>query len=213
VLHFYAYICSLSILLKTRGALGAFQRGLCGGDDALIALYKILKGGFPMNIKAFFTMPLAFLMMLVSLALPPKTQADNSIAEIYVRYDAGSVLTLREYKIDLARRNLWAYEYYGAPETRERDEKALFEGFAFAGRLSKIKIAAFLAAAETNDFTAWEGDYPPTHRIDGNAVWRITIVFADGTTRVSSGDSPDGYPEHWAEMRAAFKTMTGRDIL
>lgn len=166
-----------------------------------------------MNIKAFFTMPLVFLMMLFSLVFPPKTQADNSIAEIHVRWDAASVLTLHEYKIDLARRNLWAYEYYGNPETRERDEEAPFEGYTFAGRLSKIKIAAFLAAAEVYDFTAWEGDYPPTYRIAGNAVWRITIVFADGTTRVSSGDSPDGYPEHWAEMRAAFKALTGRDIV
>jgi len=166
-----------------------------------------------MNIKAFFTMPLAFLMMLVSLAFPPQAQADNSIAEIYVRWDAASALTLREYKIDLARKNLWAYDYYGAPETRERDEKALFEGFTFAGKLSKIKIAAFLAAAEENDFTAWEGDYPPTYPIVGNAVWRITIVFADGTTRVSSGDSPDGYPAHWAEMCAAFNALAGKVII
>ena len=66
-----------------------------------------------MNIKAFFTMPLAFLMMLVSLVFPPKAQADNNVAEIYVRWDVPSALTLREYKIDLARKNLWAYEYYG----------------------------------------------------------------------------------------------------
>jgi hypothetical protein len=117
-----------------------------------------------------------------------------------------------EYKIDLARRNLWAYDYYGSP-IRERDEKAMFEGFTFAGRLSKNKIAVFLAAAKKNGFTAWEGDYPPTYSIDGSGVWRITVVFADGTTRVSSSSSPDGYPEHWAEMCAAFKTLAGRDII
>ncbi|MDR2686363.1 MAG: hypothetical protein LBB75_01305 [Oscillospiraceae bacterium] len=166
-----------------------------------------------MNIKAFFTMPLAFLMMLASLVFPPKTQADNSIAEIYVRWDAVSARTLREYKIDLARKNLWAYDYYGNPETRERNEKVLFEGFTFAGRLREAKITAFLAAAEANDFTAWEGDYPPTYHVDGNAVWRITIVFADGTTRVSSGDSPDGYPAHWAEMCAAFNALAGTVII
>ena len=165
-----------------------------------------------MNIKAFFTMPLAFLMMLVSLAFPPKTQADNSIAEIYVRCDVPSALTILEYKIDLTRRNLWAYDYYGSP-IQERDEEALFEGFTFAGRLSKDKITAFLAAAEENDFTAWEGDYPPTYPIVGNAVWRITIVFADGTTRVSSGRSPDGFPEYWAEMSAAFKALIGKNII
>ena len=166
-----------------------------------------------MNIKAFFIMPLAFLMMLVSLAFPPKARADNSIAEIYLRVDVPSALSLREYKFDLARKNFWAYEYYGAPETRERNEKALFEGFTFAGRLRKIKIAAFLAAAEANDFTAWEGDYPPTYNISGDGIWRIAIWFADGTTLVSSGRSPDGFPEHWAEMCAAFNALAGKVII
>ena len=165
-----------------------------------------------MNIKAFFTMPLAFLMMLASLAFSPNTQADNSIAEIYIRWNVPSALTLREYKIDLARRNMWTYDYYGSP-IQERDENAPFEGFTFAGRLRKDKIAAFLTAAEENEFTVWEGEYPATDPYYGNAVWRITIVFANGTTRVSSGDRPGGQPEHWAEMCAAFKTLTGRDII
>ena len=64
-----------------------------------------------MNIKVILTMPLAVLMMLVSLVLPPKAQADNSIAEIYVRIDAASALTIQEYKIDLARKNVWSYDH------------------------------------------------------------------------------------------------------
>jgi len=171
-----------------------------------------------MNIKAILTLPLAFLMMLISLLLPAKPQADDSIAEISVHWISASVRTIREYKIDLARKNFWTYEYYGSRSPignpiKERDEKALFEGFAFAGRLSDDKTAAFLAAAEENGFTAWEGFYPPTVFIDGNAVWRITIVFADGTTRVSSGETRDGYPANWAEMRDAFNALTGKDIL
>ena len=165
-----------------------------------------------MNIKTILTMPLAFLMMLVSLAFPPKVQADNSIAEIYVRWDVASALTVREYKIDLARKNVWSYDYYGSP-IQERSKGAWFEGYTFSGRLSKNKLAAFLAAAEENGFTAWEGEYPPTHKIAGNARWKIAIVVANGTTRVSSGDSPDGYPEHWTEMCAAFKALTGMNII
>jgi len=165
-----------------------------------------------MNIKAILTMPLAFLMMLFSLAFPPKAQADNGIAEIYVRIVVAARPPIREYKIDLANRNLWTYVCPDLPG-QDRDEDAPFDGFTFAGRLSKLKIAAFLAAAKVNDFTAWEGDYPPTHLISGNAAWRITIVFADGTTRVSSGSSPDGYPAHWAEMCAAFNALAGKDII
>jgi len=165
-----------------------------------------------MNIKAFFAMPLAFLMMLVSLVFPPKTPAGNSIAEIYVRTAAAVRPPIHEYKFDLASQNFWTYVCPDLPG-QDRDEDAPFEGFTFAGRLSKLRIAAFLAAAEVNDFSAWEGDYPPTYPTSGNLAWRITIVFADGTTRVSSGSSPDGYPAHWAEMCAAFNALAGRVII
>ena len=165
-----------------------------------------------MNIKAILVWPLAFLMMLVSLALPPQTQADDSIAEVHVRLHAVSALTLCESKIDLARRNFWTYKYYGSP-MQERNEDTCFEGFTFAGRLSKSKIAAFLAAAEENSFTAWEGEYEPSYFISGDAAWQITITFADGTTRSSSGRTPDGFPEGWNEMREAFKALTGGDYI
>jgi len=165
-----------------------------------------------MNIKAILTLPLAFLMMLISLLLPAKPQADDSIAEIYIYWKIESVVTISEYKIDLARKNFWTYDYHGIP-IKERSEKALFEGFKFAGRLNDNDITAFLAAAEENGFTAWEGNYPPPFIDLGSGPWRITVVFADGTTRVSSGNSANGQPEHWAEMRAAFNALTGKDIL
>jgi len=165
-----------------------------------------------MNIKAFFTLPLAFLMMLISLLLPAKPQADDSIAAIYIHLDASTALTIREYKIDLARKNFWEYNHYGVP-VKERSEKALFEGFAFAGRLSDDKIAAFLSAVEENDFTAWEGDYSPPFIAVGSGVWRITVVFANGTTRVSSCNSNDSQPTHWVEMCAAFNALTGKNII
>ena len=171
-----------------------------------------------MNIKAFFTLPLAFLMMLISLLLPAKPRVDDSIAEVYIYWKIEPLRAICEYKVDLVRKNFWAYEYYGNLHPidnpiKERSEKALFEGFKFAGRLSDDKITAFLAAVEENGFTAWEGNYPPPFIDLGSGPWRITVVFADGTTQVSSGNSANGQPEHWAEMRAAFNALTGKDIL
>jgi hypothetical protein len=163
-----------------------------------------------MNFKAFFTMPLAFLMMLVSLIGSPKTEG---IAVVYVRQRLGFRGT-REYKIDLARKNLWEHSY-GAllgGQKQPRNEKALFEGFRFAGRLEDEKIAAFRAAATAYGFDTWEGNYEPDGPIiaDGT-TWLVTIVFADGTRR--SSREYDAWPEHWDKMRQAFEALTGMNIL
>lgn len=169
-----------------------------------------------MNLKAFFTMPLAFLMMLLSLAFPPKLE--QGIAVVYVSHGGGLAPRSQEYKIDLARENLWQHDYngflrvFGLPASTPRDENAWFEGFNFAGRLKADKIAAFRAAAETYGFDSWEGEYkydgdPPTD-LPG---WSIQIVFADGTVKESFGYC--AYPAHWAEMEQAFEALTGRQIL
>jgi len=170
-----------------------------------------------MNIKAFFTMPLAFIMMLVSLAMPPKTEG---IAVVYVRHYNGFAMMSNEHKIDLARKNLWEHSYRGLPGSlqRPRNDKALFEGFRFAGRLTDEKIAAFRTAAAAYSFGAWEGNYaydpgengPPTPPTDGS-TWSVVIVFADGTRKSSGGYF--GFPEHWAEMAQAFAALTGRSVL
>ena len=156
-----------------------------------------------MNIKAFLAAPLAFLMMLVSLALPPKAQAPDSIAQIEVRwvYLEGNT---RKFKIDLARKNLWTHE-------GTRNENSPFGGYLFAGRLSGEKIAVFLEAAEECGFADWEGEYKC--KLIMEAYWSVTVLFADGTKRVSYGNGAGGFPEHWSEMRDAFKALTGMDIL
>jgi len=168
-----------------------------------------------MNLKVFFTIPLAFIMMLVSLVFSPKTEG---IAVIYVSHHSGFAMMSREYKIDLARKNLWEYSYYGLQGGLPRNEKAPFEGFRFAGRLTKDKIAAFRAAAAEYGFGDWEGTYeydpgedgPPMPPTDGPA-WSVEIVFADGTRKSSGGYF--GWPEHWGEMRQAFEALTGLNIL
>jgi len=162
-----------------------------------------------MNLKAFFTMPLAFIMMLVSLAFPPKAEG---IAVIYVHHIIGLVGS-REYKIDLARKNLWEYSSSGGSYW-SRETKAPFEGFRFAGRLTDEKIAAFRTAAEEYGFDTWEGKY----EYDGSdpivadgTTWFVDIIFADGTRK-----NPTGYcawPDHWAEMGQAFEALTGLRIL
>ena len=156
-----------------------------------------------MNIKAFFTMPLAFLMMLVSLALPPKTQAPDSIAQVEVRW-VYLMSNTRKFKIDLARKNLWTYE-------GPRRVSDLFDGYLFAGRLSDEKITDFLEAAEEYGFADWEGEYE--YILIMEAYWSVTVLFADGTERVSFGNGAGSFPEHWSEMRDAFEALTGMDIL
>jgi len=170
-----------------------------------------------MNFKAFFTMPLAFLMMLVSLVFSPKTEG---IAVIYVKHHNGFAMRTQEYKVDLARKNLWEHSYSGLQSglQRPRNEKAVFEGFGFAGRLTDKKIAAFRTAAAQYGFDTWEGDYaydpgedgPPLPPTDGS-TWSVEIVFADGTRKTSGGYQ--GWPDHWAEMRQAFEALTGLRIL
>lgn len=166
-----------------------------------------------MNLKAFFTMPLAFIMMLVSLAFPPKAEG---IAVIYVKYINGFAMASVEYKIDLERKNLWEHSYYGLQEglQRPRNSKAPFEGFRFAGRLADEKIAAFRAAAEAYGFGTWEGKYEydgPGPVVADGTTWFVDIIFADGTKKSSTGY--DAWPDHWAEMRQAFETLTGLRIL
>ena len=160
-----------------------------------------------MNIKAFFTMPLAFLMMLFSLAFPPKAQAESSIAEITISRSGSAMIC--DYKIDLARRNFWVYEK--SPPLEPRDSEALFEGYSFVGRLSKSKIAAFLEAADEYGFEDWEGKYGEIPPNIGTNPWYVTIIFADGTTKTSTGLFE--YPENWAEMSAALNTLTGVKML
>jgi len=162
-----------------------------------------------MNIKAFFTMPLAFIMMLVSLIGSPKTEG---IAVIYAAEYTGLVGS-HEYKIDLARKNLWEHSYDMRDRLqRPRNAKALFEGFRFAGRLADEKIAAFRAAAEEYGFDTWEGKYENDGPLvmDGT-TWRIEIVFADGTRKSSTGY--EAWPDNWAEMRQTLETLTGRRVL
>ena len=159
-----------------------------------------------MNIKAILVWPFAFLMMLFSLLLPPKAEG---IAAVYIG-SGGSGIT-RNYKVDLSRRNFWVYEH---SPMKGRNEKAPFEGFCFAGRLGKGKIAAFLETADEYGFAGWEGDYDHERDEDpmpGGGPWHVTIVFADGATKESTGYFD--YPEHWDEMREAFKALTGKDIL
>jgi len=168
-----------------------------------------------MNLKVFFTMPLAFIMMLVSLVFSPKTEG---IAVIYVGHYSGFAMMSREYKIDLARKNLWEHSRYGLQGDLPRNEKSLFEGFRFAGRLEDAKIAAFRAAAAEYGFGAWEGEYeydpgedgPPMPPTDGPS-WHIEIVFSDGTRKSAGGYH--AWPDHWAEMRQAFEALTGLSIL
>ncbi|MCL2494537.1 MAG: hypothetical protein FWE98_02625, partial [Oscillospiraceae bacterium] len=160
-----------------------------------------------MNIKAFFTMPLAFLMMLVSLAFPPKMQAGGDIAVITLSHGGSAIVC--DYKVDLARRNFWAYEK--TPPLEPRNEEALFEGYSFAGRLSKSKIAAFLKTADEYGFKDWEGEYGEIPPWDGANPWYVTIIFADGTSKTSTGLFD--HPENWAEMKEAFKALTGKYII
>jgi len=160
-----------------------------------------------MNIKAFFTMPLAFLVMLFSLAFPPKAQAEGDIAVMTLSHGGSAMIC--DYKVDLAQRNFWVYEK--SPPLEPRDEKALFEGYSFAGRLSKGKIAVFLKAAGEYGFEGWEGEYGEISPNIGTNPWYVTIIFADGATKTSTGLFE--HPENWAEMRAAFKVLTGKDIL
>jgi len=160
-----------------------------------------------MGIKAILVWPLAFLMMLVSLAFPPQAQADGDIAEITLSFGGSAIIC--DYKVDLARRNFWVYEK--TPPLEPRDEEALFNGYSFAGRLSKSKIAAFLEAAAEYGFEDWDGEYGEIPHWIGQNPWYVTIIFADGTTKTSTGLF--GRPEGWDEMKVAFKTLTGMDIL
>jgi len=171
-----------------------------------------------MNIKTILVWPLAFLMMLVSLAFPPQAQADGDIAEIYICWDSASARITDEYKIDLERGNFWFYHYFsGNPLRGPRNENGLFEGYWFAHRLSNNQIKAFLTVVEESGFAEWEGEYNISDELPppGGSSWNITITFVDGSVRTSYGtDWVDyGHPEGWAEMRTAFWLLTGMRLL
>ena len=161
-----------------------------------------------MNIKMILVWPLAFITMLFSLAFPPKAQGD--ISAVYAWHGGSGATT--EFKVDLERKNLWRFE---GPGFARRDEEALFDGFCFIGRLNGRKIAAFLEAADENGFIDWEGRYAPEEpNGPGFGSWHVTVVFTDGTKKESNGyrSSTHG-PAGYAAMAAAFKALTGMDIL
>ena len=158
------------------------------------------------TMKAFFASALAFVMMLFSLITNPA--GPDGIAVVHVSH-SGFGRTLAEYKVDLARRNVWKYESWMF-DYEPRDADARFEGYKFAGRLAKDKIDAFRAAAEQYGFADWEESYVNWGILDGHQ-WSVEVIFADGTKKVSYGSND--YPATWGDMAQAFIALTGENIL
>ena len=165
-----------------------------------------------MNLKAFLTMPLSFLMMLFSLLLPARSEG---IAVIHVSQRSAGFS--REYKIDLARKNLWEHAFYIGNGDIPRNESAPFEGYRFAGRLNSTNIKAFLEAARAYGFAEWDAQYdgyqnsPGGLAPPGSGTELITIIFSDGTTKTTLCSG--AFPGTYNEMRAAFQALTGMDVL
>ena len=132
----------------------------------------------------------------------------KDIDRIYISHSSFGEADI-EYKIDFVSRTFW--KYTSGPERYEkRDESSENEGFVFVCDLDAGKTEIFLTDSAGYGLTRWKSSYFDENIMDGHQ-WKMIIVYADSEQISVSGSNK--YPQTWNEMNAAFKELTGEDIL
>lgn len=130
----------------------------------------------------------------------------KAISSIHVYHCAGSSIPFEEYEIDLKNKKTTILVRGGFIGRTDKVK----EGSPVIKNISDDSIKEFLNAARENGFENWEEEYMDTSIKDGHQ-WGITISFSNGIKKEIKGSNE--YPYTWNKMLAAFKNLTGENIL